>query len=148
MVGQTITNFHLSKMGEFLVWCSGNKSDLGSMRLWVWSLASLSVLGIQRCCELWCRQAAVGLIRPLAWELPYATGVALKRKKKKKKTLPFSPSCKRHKQSFKFRGINQLIAEFRKEDNLNIWLEDGWKENPQRCKVEITRNRMTDTRPA
>ena len=35
---------------------------------------------------LWCRPAAVALIRPLAWELlPYATGVAPKRPKKKKK---------------------------------------------------------------
>ena len=34
---------------------------------------------------LWCRLAAVALIRPLAWEPPYATGVALKRPKKKKK---------------------------------------------------------------
>ena len=30
---------------------------------------------------LWCRPAAVALIRPLAWELPYAMGVALKSKK-------------------------------------------------------------------
>ena len=29
---------------------------------------------------LWCRLAAAALIRPLAWELPYATGVALKKK--------------------------------------------------------------------
>ena len=28
---------------------------LGTMRLWVQSLASLSVLRIQHCCELWCR---------------------------------------------------------------------------------------------
>ena len=34
---------------------------------------------------LWCGPAAVALIRPLAWELPHATGVALKRQKKKKK---------------------------------------------------------------
>ena len=32
---------------------------------------------------LWCRPAAVALIRLLAWELPYAAGVALKRKEKK-----------------------------------------------------------------
>ena len=32
---------------------------------------------------LWCRLAATALIRPLAWELPYAADVALKRKKKK-----------------------------------------------------------------
>ena len=30
--------------------------------------------------ELWCRPAAVALIRPLAWELPYTAGVALKKK--------------------------------------------------------------------
>ena len=34
---------------------------------------------------LWCRPAAVALIRPLAWERPYATGVALKKKKEKNK---------------------------------------------------------------
>ena len=33
---------------------------------------------------LWCRPAAVAPIWPLAWELPYATGVALKSKKKGK----------------------------------------------------------------
>ena len=34
---------------------------------------------------LWNRQAAVGPTQPLAWELPCATGVALKKSKKKKK---------------------------------------------------------------
>jgi len=33
---------------------------------------------------LWCRPAAIALIRPLAWELPYAVGVALKDKRPKK----------------------------------------------------------------
>ena len=33
---------------------------------------------------LWCRLAAVALIRPLPWELPYAEGAALKSKEKKK----------------------------------------------------------------
>ena len=32
---------------------------------------------------LWCRLIAVALIRPLAWETPYAVGAALKAKKKK-----------------------------------------------------------------
>ena len=31
--------------------------------------------------RLWCRLVAIAEIRPLAWELPYATGLALKRKK-------------------------------------------------------------------
>ena len=34
---------------------------------------------------LWCRLAAVTPIWPLAWELPYAVGVALRQKKEKKK---------------------------------------------------------------
>ena len=33
---------------------------------------------------LWCSPAALAPIQPLAWELPYAMSVALKRKKKKK----------------------------------------------------------------
>ena len=33
---------------------------------------------------LWYRPAAAALIRPLAWQLPYAAGAALKSKKKKK----------------------------------------------------------------
>ena len=37
---------------------------------------------------LWHSPAAVALIRPLAWELPYASRVALKTKKKKKKKKP------------------------------------------------------------
>jgi len=63
------------------------------MRLLVQSLASLSGLRIQRCCELWCRSqllwldpsllwlwrrlVATALIRPLALEPPYAKGAAL-----------------------------------------------------------------------
>ena len=38
---------------------------------------------------LWCRPAAVVLICLLAWELPYASGVALKLQKKKKKQKHF-----------------------------------------------------------
>ena len=34
---------------------------------------------------LWCRLAAVALIQPLAWELLHATGVALKKEKRKEK---------------------------------------------------------------
>ena len=52
------------------------------MRLWVQSLASLSRSRIWRCRELWCRLAPAALIRLLAWEPPYATGRALKSKKK------------------------------------------------------------------
>ena len=34
---------------------------------------------------LWCRLAAAGPIRPLAWKPPYVTGVALKKQKKRKR---------------------------------------------------------------
>ena len=47
--------------------------------------------GVGRICDsdsvllwLWYRPAAAAAIRPLAWKLPYVTGIALKRKKKKK----------------------------------------------------------------
>ena len=33
---------------------------------------------------LWCRPAATAPIQPLAWEPPYAEGVALKKNKRKK----------------------------------------------------------------
>ena len=63
-----------------------------SMRMRVWSLVSLSGSGIQCFHELWYRSkvrllwlwrrlAAVAPIWPLARELPYATGAALKRQK-------------------------------------------------------------------
>ena len=42
---------------------------------------------------LWYRPAAVAPIPPLAWELPQAMGVALKRPKKKKKN-PLLCDCK------------------------------------------------------
>ena len=77
------------------------RNQQGTMKLWVQSLASLSGLRIWHCHELWCgsqmwlsdpallwlwcRLAAVALIRPLAWEPPYATGVALKSKTKQNK---------------------------------------------------------------
>ena len=34
---------------------------------------------------LWSRLVAIALIRPLAWEPPYAAGAALEKTKKKKK---------------------------------------------------------------
>ena len=54
------------------------------MRLWVRSLALLSGLRIQHCCELWCGPAVIAPIRPLAWESPYAVGAALEKEKRQK----------------------------------------------------------------
>ena len=63
------------------------------MRLRVQSLASLNGLRIWCCHEPWCRlqrssvwRCCVALIQPLAWEPPYATGIALKRHKTNKQT--------------------------------------------------------------
>ena len=82
---------------ELLLWLSRLRNWLGSMRIWVQSLALLIGLRIWHCHELqckwqkqlkssiaWlcCRPAAAVPTRPLAWELPYAAGDALKRIKK------------------------------------------------------------------
>ena len=37
------------------------------------------------CLWLWCRPAAIALLGPLTWELPYAAGAAPQKKKKEKK---------------------------------------------------------------
>ena len=41
---------------------------------------------------LWCRPEVIAPIRPLAWELQYAMGMAKKKKKKKKKTKQKKPA--------------------------------------------------------
>ena len=64
------------------------------MRMRVLSLALLSGIAVSygvgnrlsldlELLWLWCRPATVVLIQPLAWELPYTPGVALKSKKVK-----------------------------------------------------------------
>ena len=62
------------------------------MRTRVRSLALLHGFRIPHCCELWCRSQtwlgygiAVVPIGPLAWEPPYATGAALKKRQKTNK---------------------------------------------------------------
>ena len=70
------------------------------LRIRVPYLALLSGLSIAESCGmgcrcgldlvllcLWCIPAAIAPIGPLAWELPFAAGVALKRKKERKPTL-------------------------------------------------------------
>ena len=42
---------------------------------------------------LWCRLTAIAPIQPLAWELSYVMGVALKRQKKKKKEREEIPTA-------------------------------------------------------
>jgi len=42
---------------------------------------------------LWCRPVAIAPIRPLAWEPPYATGVAQEKAKRQKKKKSWSFYC-------------------------------------------------------
>ena len=70
--------------------------DVGSipgLAQWVMDPAFAVSCGVGRRCSLdlallwlWCRLAAIALIRPLAWEPSYATNTALKKAKKKKKS--------------------------------------------------------------
>ena len=70
--------------------CSAVETNaMVTMRLRIWSLALFSGLSIQHCCELWCRPAAVAPVRPLAWDHPFVSGLALKSKKKAKKKKKF-----------------------------------------------------------
>ena len=85
---------------QFLLWLSGLRIWLASMRMRVWSLALLSGLKdhvTESCCVgsgrssdpllpwLWRRLAAAAPIRPLGWERPYAVGMDTKRQKRKKR---------------------------------------------------------------
>ena len=82
------------------MWLSELRTWLMSLRMQVWSLALITGLRIWYCYKLKCRLqmqlgscTAVMRSRPpaaapiwlLTWEIPYATGVALKRKKERKK---------------------------------------------------------------
>ena len=86
----------------FLLWGSGSRTWLVSTRMRVWSLASVGYvadIGTSSSLDcrygpdlallwLWCRAVAtIAPIRPLDWELPYATDMALIRKKKKNTVL-------------------------------------------------------------
>ena len=98
--------FERSYVMELPSWLSGLRTPLVSTRMRVWSLASLGGLRIRRCRELWCRlqtwfrshiaiavavAVAVAVVQAgscssvltLAWELPYAAGAAIKKKKER-----------------------------------------------------------------
>ena len=60
------------------------RTRLGTLRLQVPSLASLSGFRIWQCCSCGVGPAATAPIEPLAWEPPYAAGAAQEIAKKKK----------------------------------------------------------------
>ena len=80
---------------------------------------------------LWCRLAATAPIRPLAWEPPYAEGVALKRQKtkqnktKQNKTKKKNPKRKqlysnKIKLKIKFRSSHHGTAETKPTNNHKV----------------------------
>ena len=62
---------------------------------------------------LWCRPGAAAPIPPLAWELPYAAGTALKKKfkKKKKKRKKLKESVHSFGMAFSKKHINKSIGD-------------------------------------
>ena len=58
-----------------------------------------------RCCGWQCRLAAAAPIQPLAWELPYAAGAALKKKNKKIKKIEGKKEKKKRKPRDKQLGL-------------------------------------------
>ena len=66
---------------------------------------------------LWCRPAATALIRFLAWEPPYATGVALEKVKSQKKIK----NKNKYKKEFKkkiIKGIDIKISHYKKRKQI------------------------------
>ena len=98
-----------------MVWGVGRRCDSDPELLW-----------------LWCRLAATALIRPLAWEPPYASGAALKKTKKQKtnkKKNPIKVSYGEARTRFKSFPLPQ--AEIREPS----WL---WRSQTCRCWVDFS----------
>ena len=69
---------------------------------------------------LWCRLVATALIWPLAWEPPYASGLALKRQKKKKKKDFVCFCCWHPELSWSFKSFEN--KKLRLQGTLGFWL--------------------------
>ena len=69
--------------------------------------------------QLWHRPAAVALIRPLAWEPPYAAGAALKSKKNQKTKNKPNKQQQQQKTSKQTKNKN-------KQKNTNEWIKKMW----------------------
>ena len=101
---------------EFLLWLSGLRTSVVSVRIWIWPLASLSgqvAAKVADAVQIQSGHSYIVPVRPLAWELPYATGTAVKRKKKKMcihffSQLPISILFILNKH-LAFLSVNQLV---------------------------------------
>ena len=59
---------------------------------------------------LWCRLAAAAPNQPLAWELPYATGAAVKKQNKQTKNKK-TPKCQKLQERHEINSSSQLSEE-------------------------------------
>ena len=62
---------------------------------------------------LWGRMTSVALMRPLAWEPPYAAGAALKKRQKKKK---------KRRIYWSFERLHEALCKHISETHLSFWL--------------------------
>ena len=69
---------------------------------------------------VWYRMAATDLIWPLAWELPYAMGVALKRKEKTKTKTKNQITAMKDKRVNKFIIMKKLFQIYKKIGSYSI----------------------------
>ena len=84
------------------------------MRFRIQSLVLLSRLRIRHCIAMSCnRPAATAVVRPLAWEPPYAGGATLEKAKDKKKKKKISPPQK----AGSFKGGDSLMG---------VWVCPSW----------------------
>ena len=123
----------------FLLLLSCLRTWLVSMRMWIWSLALLSRLKTWHCHKLrWRSQIHLGSIvavaldntsaaapiRSLAWDLPYALGVALTKWKGKHISLWDWDMCDFHKRNLKM----ELACNSHPKPVISLGLLSGKKE--------------------
>ena len=79
---------------------------------------------------LWCRREATAPIRPVAWEPPYAVGVALKERKTNKQTNKTRPKKR-----------NEVLAPDQDRDTPRNLLSKGrWVGRTTQCMLPFIRN--------
>ena len=78
---------------------------------------------------LWRRPAATVLIRPLAWEPPYAVGVALKRTKDKDKNKTKNKTAMVCLEAIESRHVALTQRQLK-------WMLEEWNERNETCLME------------
>ena len=89
--------------------------------------SDLALLWLWRCC----RPAATALIRPLAWEPPHATGLALEKakrpkKKKKEREIGYFAFCLREvPENSLYVSLVVIVVQIQQGKDINI-LHSAW----------------------